>query len=404
MFKRLSLFLFLVILNNYSYAGLGLFLAKDGSDVISKQSKVVVARKDNINVLTFTNEFESEADELMLLIPVSEAVKPSQVSMIDMSLLNTLEEYTSPRLVEYVNFDPCQKDSAKRPDINVDRSYTTIADDKAIGVSSKDKDIVASSEIYALTSKESDGIIVWLKNNGYNLNEKTVNLLQSYIASKSRFVVLKFKDVGDKKAWTAPVQITSEAKQFILPAAIGTANADGNQDMTITFLSSLGKIVPVSTNIREIDIGLDLPLSAKGDFPAVYGRMLNKFFDNHRGTMLLEYAWPANSCKPCTSEPVPVQNLIDLGATWYHLPKKGTAGLVDPASAIYMTRIHARFDIAQTPDNFMFEELSDRLQYQTYFKVTEFVDAAKSSCGNEFEQKAKKIENEWQHNLDKLVK
>lgn len=398
-------FLFIAIICVSAHASPGLFLAKDGSKVTSQNSKVIMSRKGEGASFTFTSDFESSSDEVVLIVPVPEMIKPSQVTMVSMDLINAIDQYTSPRLIEYVDFDPCDKKSVKRPDNITDKSFTTIEDDKAIGLKIDEKKVATNIEVIPLTSKESVGLEFWLRDIGYNLSSEQLEVLKQYANTEMRFVVFKIKDFDKTGAWINPMQIKYDSKKFVIPAKIGALNlkAQEMQNMTMIFLSSEGEVASQNIKEKDMPVNIDLPTVVLSDFDKVYGEMSAKIFKAHPEVIRREYAWPINACKPCTSAPLSVDDLIALGVSWYHLPEEGMAGLVNPSAAIYVTRLQTRYDLNQTADNIVFAETNDRPEYQAYFNIKNPIAPEKSSCKGDYEKLLKDVEQHQNEHLNDLI-
>jgi len=85
----------------------GFYVAKAGTDLFNQSSKVALVRDGDRTVITMANDYQGELTEFAMVIPVPTAITREQVHISDPALLNHLDAYTAPRLVEYFDDDPC---------------------------------------------------------------------------------------------------------------------------------------------------------------------------------------------------------------------------------------------------------------------------------------------------------
>ncbi len=403
----------LCLISNAAFAFVGLYATKDGSEVTSSNSKVVIAHKNKKTILTLTSDFDTSATEFALIVPVPSTIKTANVRSVDYELIHKLEIYTSPRLIEYIDYDPCNPDSMKRPPIVTTQSFTTIDMDKSIPLKSKIHKTITPHNVIVLTSKESIGIDLFLKKRGYKLPEKYLSTLE-YAAARMKFVVVELRRDADNTAkWLKPVQIEYDENEeeydgygsdiLSLPT-IGSLNSPENQkhNMLLFALSSQGEILSHNYQTKDMPGNIDLPVTSISEFTKFYTDFTNKIFDAHPGIIRKEYSWPMGACKPCTSEPLSIDELSKLGTFWYHLPEKGKFGLVAPFSAIYVTRLHAQYDYSNVMDNLTLKESAEKDKYQTYFNIKNPIQADQSKCGSKYTSELKKAEEQQNKNFQLL--
>jgi hypothetical protein len=85
----------------------GLYVAKADAKLFNRSSKVVVARKDRRTVVTMASDYHGDPKEFALIVPVPTVVSRDQIQITENSLIDDLDVYTAPRLVEYFDQDPC---------------------------------------------------------------------------------------------------------------------------------------------------------------------------------------------------------------------------------------------------------------------------------------------------------
>ena len=86
----------------------GFYVAKADTKLFNKASQVVIVRDGDRTVMTMANDFEGEPKEFAIVIPVPTVLQKDQIHVGEKALLDHLDAYSSPRLVEYFDEDPCR--------------------------------------------------------------------------------------------------------------------------------------------------------------------------------------------------------------------------------------------------------------------------------------------------------
>ena len=76
--------------------------------LFNKASKVAIARHDNKTVITMANDYQGDPREFALVVPVPTVLDRDQIHVTEPTIIDHLDAYTAPRLVEYFDHDPCQ--------------------------------------------------------------------------------------------------------------------------------------------------------------------------------------------------------------------------------------------------------------------------------------------------------
>src|SRR5215813_7171301 len=93
----------------------GFYVAKADTKLFNKASQVVLVRDGDRTVMTMANDFEGEPGEFAVVIPVPTFLKREQIHVGEKSLVDHLDAYSAPRLVEYFDQNPCEMyEMAKR--------------------------------------------------------------------------------------------------------------------------------------------------------------------------------------------------------------------------------------------------------------------------------------------------
>src|SRR5215475_13095033 len=85
----------------------GFYVAQADSKLFNKSSKVVLTRDGIKTAITMASDYEGEAKEFAMVIPVPTFIERRQIGVVDMKTIDHLDAFTAPRLVEYFDGDPC---------------------------------------------------------------------------------------------------------------------------------------------------------------------------------------------------------------------------------------------------------------------------------------------------------
>ncbi|MCP5057466.1 MAG: DUF2330 domain-containing protein [bacterium] len=99
--------LLLVGLAEGALAFCGFYVAKADTSLWNQASQVVLVRDGDRTVLTMANDFKGDPKEFAIVIPVPTFLEREQIHVGDKAVIDHLDAYTAPRLVEYFDGDPC---------------------------------------------------------------------------------------------------------------------------------------------------------------------------------------------------------------------------------------------------------------------------------------------------------
>src|SRR5437868_1132183 len=85
----------------------GFYVAKADTKLFNKASQVVLVRDGDRTVMTMANDFDGESKEFAVVIPVPTFLKREQIHVGEKALVDHLDAYSAPRLVEYFDQNPC---------------------------------------------------------------------------------------------------------------------------------------------------------------------------------------------------------------------------------------------------------------------------------------------------------
>src|SRR6188508_1186077 len=87
----------------------GFYVAKADAKLFNKASQVVLVRDGDRTVMTMANDFKGNLKEFAVVIPVPTFLKREQIHVGEKALVDHLDAYSAPRLVEYFDQDPCMR-------------------------------------------------------------------------------------------------------------------------------------------------------------------------------------------------------------------------------------------------------------------------------------------------------
>lgn len=390
-FKPLLLSLGICVLSlqvSAAHAFCGFFVSKAGADLFNEASKVVISRADDRTVITMANDFKGDPTEFAIVVPVPTVLQEGQVNVAENSVIDHLDAYTAPRLVEYFDDNPCMQykrmemmamSAMPQAEVGMARGRQTA---ESLGVTIEAEYTVGEYDIQILSAKESAGLYTWLNQEGYKLPDGAERILGSYIKQDMNFFVAKVNlEEQSKLGYTflRPLQVAYEHKKFMLPIRLGTLNAEAPQDIIVYALTQKGRVETANYRTQKIPSNMDIPIYIKDDFATFYKAMFRYQTEKENlRSVFLEYAWDMNWCDPCAADPLSAEQLRSLGVWWNDSnddrihPMQGQQNrMIAPvpprgggAQNVFVTRLHARYTAETFPEDLMLHETSDRENFQ----------------------------------------
>src|SRR5919199_2084406 len=264
-----------------AWAFCGFYVAKADSKLYNQASQVILARDGNRTILTMANDFQGDVKDFAIVVPVPVVIQQEQVRVGDPKIIERLDEFSAPRLVEYFDPDPCGPSYENYPAAPANRQGgatrgASSGSDSALGVTVEAQFTVGEYDILILSTKESDGLETWLKRNSYKLPRGANQLLRPYIRQNMKFFVAKVNLQEFEKAgyqFLRPLQMAYESPKFMLPIRLGMMNATMAQDLIVYVLSPKGQAEV--TNYRTVNVPSDaeIPVFVKNEFGDFYKAM-----------------------------------------------------------------------------------------------------------------------------------
>ena len=359
----------------------GFYVAKADTELFNQSSKVALVRDGDRTVITMANDYIGDPTEFAMVIPVPTVITKEQVHISDAGLLDHLDAYTAPRLVEYFDDNPCERRYMEKQMRMMSSSAPQAApmammeDAADLGVTIEESFSVGEYDILILSAEESDGLQTWLEKNGYKVPPKARRTLGSYIKQDMKFFVAKVNlDAKAKQGgeMLRPIAVAYESPKFMLPIRLGTVNAKGDQDLFVYTLTKNGKVETTNYRTQKIPSDKELPIFIKDDFGDFYKDMYKTTANREGGHgVFMEYAWDMNWCDPCAADPLSNEQLRELGVFWLDESREDGQSPMprrfrpkQMAKNVYVTRLHVRYDAESFPEDLKFKQTGDRQNFQ----------------------------------------
>ena len=170
-----------------------------------------------------------------------------------------------------------------------------------------------------------------------------------------------------------------ESPKFMLPIRLGMVNATTEQDLIVYVLSPKGQAE--ITNYRTVNVPSDaeIPIFVKNEFGDFYNAMFQTAYTREgKKVAFREYAWDVGSCDPCSADPLNPEELRKAGVFWLtpNMPNN-----------VFITRLHVRYTRDKFPEDLMFQETSNRQQFQgRYILRHPFTEEMTCRAGREYQR------------------
>jgi hypothetical protein len=366
----------------------GFYVARGDAKLFNHASKVVMVRDGDRTVLTMSNDYSGEPTEFAMVVPVPTVLEKGQIHVGDRAVLDHLDAYSAPRLVEYFDEDPCRRFAMEErmknaaPQALGSLSGRDEVRARSLGVTIEARYTVGEYDILILSAKQSGGLTTWLVENGYTVPRGARRVLGSYLRQGMKFFVAKVNLSEQRRlgfSYLRPLQMAYESPKFMLPIRLGMVNADGPQELFVFAITKNGRVE--TTNYRSVRLpeGVDIPEYVKDEFPRFYRAMFARQVEKENSeAVFLEYAWNMSWCDPCAADPLTADELRSLGVFW--LGSQGQQGAVPGgAQNTFITRLHVRYDAGHFPEDLVFQETADQSNYQARY-VLRHPWKGESSC------------------------
>jgi hypothetical protein len=363
----------------------GFYAGKADATLFNRASQVVLARDGQRTVISMQNDYQGPLSEFALVVPTPEVIQAGQVKVAEREIFARLDAFSSPRLAEYHDSDPCRFDfQFGRPEEMrlsrlMQRSPSAAvgsARDSALGVTVVARFTLEEYDIVSLSATQSTGLETWLRENGYHVPKGAHAALAPYIAQGMKFFVAKVNLSEQARLGydtLRPLQFAYNSAKFMLPMRLGMLNAAPNeaQDLIVYVLTRKGRVEASNYRTVKLPTDVNLPPAVRPAFTDFYKAMFQRASqrEEHRA-VFTEYFWDMSWCDPCAAQPLTATELSKAGAFWIHeqagVERQRSADAAQPA---LLTRLHLRYTPASFVDDLMLVQTGDRNNWQTRYVI-----------------------------------
>ncbi len=355
----------------------GFYVAKADATLFNDRSEVILVRDGKRSIITMSNDFQGNVKDFAMVVPVPTVLKREDIRVVDPSVFRKLDSYSSPRLVEYHDQNPCmvwnevRRESIAMMDMMVEEDEATapaMSKMKNLGVTVEARYSVEEYEVLLLSATESAGLKTWLDQNGYKVPAQAQEVLPPYIKSNMKFFVVKVdlekqKLTGNKML--RPLQIRFESEKFMLPIRLGMANSKGTQDMVVYAFTKTGRVESVNYRTVQMPTDRKVPTFVRERFGEFYKSAYDRNYEREgKNAIHLEYAWNVTptwggmKCDPCVGPPPMNQEFVDAGVDW------------GQREQVFFTRMHVRYARKEFPQDLQFQVTPNKTHYQARYVLT----------------------------------
>ena len=305
-----------------AYAFCGFYVGGADSELYNDATMVVMMRDGTRTVLSMQNDYQGPPEGFALVVPVPEVLSEANVRTLPKSVFERVDQLAAPRLVEYWEQDPCFQPRYGRGTGSLrSRALPSSAPprerDEATGVTVEAEFAVGEYDIVILSADESSGLETWLQQNDYNMPDGSGQALDPYVQLGTKFFVAKVDPervtFERGRALLSPLRVHYDAETFALPIRLGLLNARGPQDLLVHILAKGARYEVANYPNVFIPTNLIVKDQTKRRFGDFYRGLFDQVRSANEGAVVTEYAWQANNCDPCPTQPLQPGEIALLG-------------------------------------------------------------------------------------------
>ena len=357
----------------------GFYVARADATLFNDRSEVILVRDGRRTIITMSNDFNGNVKDFAMVVPVPTVLKEGDIRIVERRVFSALDAYSSPRLVEYWDENPCQRwryaEEMTLSDVatstgSARERVPAMKEAKDYGVTIEATYQVGEYDILILGAKESNGLKQWLIDNGYKVPATAHEVLDPYIKSGLKFFVVKVDLSRMQQSgfeFLRPIQVSFESDKFMLPIRLGMANSKGVQDMIVYAFTRTGRVECVNYRTVKVPSDRNVPLFVQPKFGAFYKDLFNRAWKREgRNAVALEYAWNVTpsfngmKCDPCVGPPPMPREFAEAGVDWAN----------NGGGQVFFTRLHVRYGRDKFPQDLAFQVTPNTEHFQARYILT----------------------------------
>ena len=322
----------------------GFYVSGADAELYANATMVVMMREGTRTVLSMQNSYKGPPADFALVVPVPVVVGEENVKTLPSEIFKRVDALAAPRLVEYWEQDPCRIMPVPMPmSTSVRRSgggatSKSAPGDQDLGVTVEARFAVGEYEIVLLSAKQAGGLDTWLRQNQYNIPKGAEQVLRPYVEQGTKFFVAKVDPAKvkfvDGEALLSPLRVHYDTEDFNLPVRLGLLNSGGEQDLLVHILAKGQRYEVANYKNATIPTNIQVEDAVRNQYGSFYDALYRKTVEEHKETVVTEYAWTAGSCDPCPTQPLNGAEIATLGGDLF--PGSNPSQYV-------LTRLHYRY-------------------------------------------------------------
>lgn len=343
--------------------------------ITNQATKVVLVRDGDKTVVTMSNDFDGDVLEFGLVVPVPSVVTKADVKLLEARVFDALEAATAPTLEEHWDPSPCPAPpmAAAAPPAEAKAEAADAAPARAkralrasdYGVKVESHFAAGEYDVAVLSGKDSSRLIDWLRLFKYDVPKSAEDVIRSYLAQKTYFLVAHVdvrKMQREGRAFLRPLQVTTKSPKFMLPIRLGMVNAAGPQELVVYALSPEGRVEPTNYRSVRLATGKHLPPSTKDRFRDVQ-RAAFEHETNVNGMRVVFSEWNG-----AADENLDPTSIAEAG-----VPATRPNGW-------WLSRLHFLYDAERFPEDLVLQTTADRARFAVRHHVTHPWTGPRDAC------------------------
>ena len=265
--------------------------------------------------LTLANDAAGDLSDFALLLPVPSTLDIGSITTVDPEILDRLDAYSAPRMVEYscedlygeldlqASLGGCALTSATDDGTDVAPDAHTRSGGAPVGcVRVEASFAVGEYDITVLESDDAGALTSWLFDHGYVMPPGAAPLIEEQIEAGSWFITARLNLQVSDRTWLSPLQLSYDADQISLPVRLGAMSSPGWQDLVVYVINDFDGGRAGVGSWPEVDLESEC-MTDSATFSAVYEERLDEAFAGAGSAFTTEYAWGARRMRPLRWRP-----------------------------------------------------------------------------------------------------
>ena len=345
----------------------GTYVSGGEADLFNNATQAVMMRHEKTTVLSMQNNYEGPPKDFAMIVPTPVVLEKKNVKTLEDEIFGKIDRLTAPRLVEYWEKDPCEKNNHYGPPRAAAGGTADSANKNESGTVKVEAEFaVGEYDVVVLSSNKSSALESWLHTNGYNIPKGAGPFLNPYIQKGAKFFVAKvnidkvtFNDQG--QAVLSPLRFHYESDEFKLPIRLGLINSNGQQDLIVNILAQNQRYRAANYPNATIPTNIEVVNDVKNKFPQFYRALFKETIrqnkNNGQNPIVTEYSWNAASCDPCPGPALTGSDIASLGGDVINdMAESGGVRRPGYRSGWVITRLHARYGADEIGKDIVFEK------------------------------------------------